>query len=710
MACQPALQQSPVTASPLGAWLLGGCGRSVDKRPALAQVQPPLSRCTHDRTFTTVGATAMSARALALFVSGLLAVTGVGLPAAAASETALIHVAVGSATASDSNPGTYDRPLKTLVAGIKAAEASTARGINALVKVHPGVYRESVSIGASSTAATLAIEAAAAGVVVSGADISRGWEQQPDGTWRQDWPHNWGLAPLPSGWPAVDPLLRRRELVVVDGRLLRQVSAYENLRSEPGTFLVDEATDSLLVKPEVGLDLATATIEVATRPTALSANHRHGLSVRGLTFRHVATPFQRGGVVINGARNLTIEDSRFEFNSWSGLTLFYVDGADLRRNRINDNGVLGIQAWRNRDMMLDSNETSRNNTTRGAWAKYSGWEVGSKILHTHGLTMLRHTAEENNGPGMWLDSDVTNVLVEDSLFARNVGFGFYHEKNQGPSMFRRNRICGNGSVGFMNDKSSDTTLERNHIFDNRAEAVAMSGPSGTYNVVDWETNQSVPLRNERFTLVDNVISQGAARLVKNNLQLDDWQHLKGTLHSERNQWHSTHSAPFTVPGKWLTFAGWRSDTQQESSSTYVQPSGLSCAHPAPTDPVAIVSPTPTPTPAPAPAPAPTTSPVPTVEQPLAPVTYEYAASLSGRHLRRDYKIEAVAGVHKAKVVLSRGSSVTLQIHDASGRRLASATGGSGLSISGDYAAGHFSYSVSGAKGTTFALMLTAPPP
>ena len=65
------------------------------------------------------------------------------LPSATPALTVTLHVDQSATTASDSNPGTKDRPFKTISAGVAKA------GPGDTVLVNPGVYRETVTLKTS---------------------------------------------------------------------------------------------------------------------------------------------------------------------------------------------------------------------------------------------------------------------------------------------------------------------------------------------------------------------------------------------------------------------------------------------------------------------------------------------------------------------------------------------------------------------------------
>src|SRR5215475_3253645 len=88
------------------------------------------------------------------------------LAAAATPAAAAYYVDNGSASCSPSGPGTEAQPYCTITAAITA---HSGPGIEIIVK--PGIYRETVTVPASGSAAgNFVIRASGPGVVVTGAD------------------------------------------------------------------------------------------------------------------------------------------------------------------------------------------------------------------------------------------------------------------------------------------------------------------------------------------------------------------------------------------------------------------------------------------------------------------------------------------------------------------------------------------------------------
>ncbi|MHC4093640.1 MAG: hypothetical protein ACYSVY_25785, partial [Planctomycetota bacterium] len=236
-----------------------------------------------------------------VFGSGWKASLGADLPGV--SKWRDLHVDNAHPTASDSNDGTAASPLLTVTEALKRAHSARKSGLDVRVLVHPGTYRERLEIAGgagSSNEPVLRLEAVKAGsVVISGSDIYTGWQPVAGtGISYHDWPHNWGLTPIPSGWGSVSvkSIVRRKEMVFVDGDHHSQVLSYDKL--VPGSFYVAEAEDRLYVYPSGSTDLSSRTVEVGIRPEALRLQSVRNVVVDGLVFQHATSTFRGGAVFV----------------------------------------------------------------------------------------------------------------------------------------------------------------------------------------------------------------------------------------------------------------------------------------------------------------------------------------------------------------------------------------------------------------------------
>ena len=81
------------------------------------------------------------------------------------------------------------------------------------------------------------------------------------------WTRDWGLSPVPAAWLngygaqqlQDNPVIRRREMVFVNGQLMTPFTDQAAMASTSGSFYVDESGNRLLVRPPSGVSMSSAT-------------------------------------------------------------------------------------------------------------------------------------------------------------------------------------------------------------------------------------------------------------------------------------------------------------------------------------------------------------------------------------------------------------------------------------------------------------------
>jgi hypothetical protein len=531
-------------------------------------------------------------RAWLLPVFAVLLILGLWLLPTGSEQVIVVDAGAGD----DGNAGTDDQPLSTIGRALELAEQAVAEGQEARVEVRPGVYRESLQLGprASTTDAPLVLEGVGADqAIVDGADVFDDWEPSDrlDGAYTAHWPHEWGFASVPGSWDDVldsrTDVLRRQEVVWVDGAVMRQVLSDDEL--DPGTFLVDEDTSELVLLPPDDVTVDDAVIEVAVRPDLLDVDGWDHLTVRGLSFRRAATPLQGAGVRIINASDVLVEDVRSDWHNWAGLAVQRSQGVTVRRTALTHNGVLGLSVYESEDLEIVDVDNSYNNTWRGPWADHYGWESGSKVFRARGIVFDGWHAVGNEAYGLWLDTDITDAVVQNSFIAGNRRRGLFLEAMQGPVRVQDNTICDNRQEGILDGKADDVTLEGNRVFGNRDAQLLFSGEPGGRDFTTYDTGEELLIRSVNWTLGGNTL-QGAddARVIGNDLETEDWDLVRSTLHATDNTYlHPDDSRPFTVSGAVVDFDGWQADTGQDRDSTFdTADPDLTCRAPRPPVPQA----------------------------------------------------------------------------------------------------------------------------
>ncbi len=491
----------------------------------------------------------------------------------------VLYVDTLDARASDANPGTADRPLKTIGKAAAMALDPALGSKSAWVMIAPGVYRESVALQPNDAraAASITFQAKENGTaIIAGSDVWTGWRTQgTTNIYTHTWPYKWGMAPYPAGWQGnvdLKPIVRHREMIFINGDPVTQVLSLADLKE--GTFFVAEQSSTVTLVPPAGVQIENATVEVATRSGIFSVDGAQNLTVRGLVFMHDNTPVGGTAVTFTNCANTVVEDCKFLWNNWAGMTFqsaapHISQSMTARRNIANNNGGIGLAAARIKDILYEDNETSYNNW-RGARGEFYLWSnAGMKHLFIHGGIYRRHRAVGNQAPGCWFDTDCANIEIDQAFFCRNNGPGLFIEASQGPTYVKGCIICDNQSeAGIYTHGGSDVTLESNILYGNAETQIR--AVKGVRPVKDWETNEALALIAERWTMRKNVIVGTDA--LPHLANIANGSGFFSTFVSDENIWFSPKkSGAFVVDEKSMDFSKWQSVSHHDANSQFIDP-------------------------------------------------------------------------------------------------------------------------------------------
>ena len=521
--------------------------------------------------------------------------------ARASTDTVVLSVSQGAA-ASDRNSGSPSQPLRTIGRAIAIAEANSGQGVPTTILVHPGVYREELHVAAaagSSQAPITLVGSEPGGVIVSGADVWRRWRPaSTPGVVQHSWPYRWGLTPLPPGWADSYgasqlrrfPVIRRREMVLVDGERLRQVMSGVTMARKPGTFFVSEDQGVVQAHLPVGVALQSARIEVSVRPVLLGIAYRHGVTVRNIAFRDANTPLQSGAVRVVQSSNIRLLHCSFTDNNWLGLTAIESSNVRIEGVTANRNGSGGIGAYAVDDLYVGNTQTSYNNWRGGyGWRMFSrpgvndqdfiDFASGQKFFRLRDATFDRLRSVGNLAGGIWFDSDSKRVTVERSTFADNLTFGIFVEADEGPFAITGNAVCSN-ETGVLIGNTMDGHLLGNLFSRNALGQVFVAGSNDARPIVDRDTGQTVALVSTHWSSNHNTfVTSGDQHALATTLD-SGWDAFEGTLHSDWNRYFYGEDAHvFRVArGIRLTLPDWQRRSGLDRSSV-ANRRGLSCALP-----------------------------------------------------------------------------------------------------------------------------------
>jgi alpha-N-arabinofuranosidase len=365
-----------------------------------------------------------------------------------------------SPEASDENPGTAERPFRTIG---RAAEVLRA-GERVVVK--SGVYREEIvpRRGGTGPEAMIGYEAApGARVLVKGSRVvgvpwvrSKNPDESSEKLWMASLPpslfpgenpfalenasaEDVAIMPWAEAWAHRPPFSLRRGIVFQDGRRLQQLAAYVDLTWVPGSFWVDPSGTVVHVHPFDDADPNGAVMEVTVQAHlfAPAETDLGYIRIAGFHFLHAGNGYPRtgvGAVFTRGGHHWIIEDNTVSGVNSVGIEIGTrrLETADrersradaerarrspgrhiVRRNRLYGCGRGGIQGLAVRRALVEENWVHDS----GWWDVERLWETGGiKLLLNEGTLVQRNRIERiTGGGGVWLDWDNRNSRVTRNL-------------------------------------------------------------------------------------------------------------------------------------------------------------------------------------------------------------------------------------------------------------------------------------------------------
>ena len=449
----------------------------------------------------------------------------------AASLANTYHVDGRHPMAADTNPGTAEKPFRT----IGAAAERVAAGDR--VVIGTGVYRESVKITAGGTAEKPIVfeSAPAAHVVVTGADVLSELEREPgsDNVYSVVWPHRFISWNKTHAHPNNDYhlVIGRAEQVLAGGYALRQVLSRDRLSR--GTFFADLEAKRLFVWDAANRKLtdswSSPLIEASTRPLIWQVEGEH-VHTRGIRFRYAANQAQHGAVKLKGSHGL-LEDCVVERMNTSGASFTGTD-ITVRRCVFRDNGQLGFSAG-GAHRLLFTDCLVENNNTKGF---NRGWEAGAnKLVLCRGVVLEKSRFVRNRGHGVWFDIGNEECTVRNCLIAENDDSGIFYEISYSLRA-HDNVIVGNGffhnpgawgaNGGISLSSSPDCVIERNILLGNREGLQFREQNRTTPRIGD---KRGIPVWNHDNLVRSNVFARNR------DLQVGGWFDSKEMHHWPRDK-------------------------------------------------------------------------------------------------------------------------------------------------------------------------------
>jgi parallel beta-helix repeat protein len=162
----------------------------------------------------------------------------------------------------------------------------------------------------------------------------------------------------------------------------------------------------------------------------------------------------------------------------------------VRNNYAHHNGQLGIGGITKRSLFA-RNEIAFNNTKGYS----TGWEAGgTKFALSRHLIVRGNHVHGNYGPGIWVDGDNINILIEKNVIEDNTRDGIFYEISYDATI-RSNVVRRNGfgfcrwmyGAGILIATSSNVEVYDNQVVENCLGITGLeqsrgSGAFGTYEL------------------------------------------------------------------------------------------------------------------------------------------------------------------------------------------------------------------------------------
>jgi hypothetical protein len=424
--------------------------------------------------------------------------------------TQVFYVNQKHINASDNNPGTSDKPFRSINAAAQIAEPGTE------IIIYGGEYRETVkpAKGGGGDDSMIFYRAADGENVIIKASVEVKADQiRPSVEWFRP-PHSdkiWQITIDPEDFKGYNPFcamnvlhdthyldfkhtdmtnyLLKRGMVFVDGEPLKQVSMMHALKEKTGVYWVEANGQKIHFRLHGDAGPFDHKIEITNREQCFAPDvpFLSYIRVKNITCAHAATgaPIpQRGSISTYRGHHWIIEGCTVDWSNAVGIDCgngcWHRPKAEgqilgyniIRGNTIKDAGVCGIACFESKNLLIEDNLIDS-----AGWQRMElSWEAAGIKVHLAEDALFRRNILRNTlgGDSLWLDVDNKNCRITRNLFigANDRGKNrahIYMECNRDIENMIDNNILwkadgrheqtrdGNGGQGWYTEKQEETT-------------------------------------------------------------------------------------------------------------------------------------------------------------------------------------------------------------------------------------------------------------
>ncbi len=414
----------------------------------------------------------------------------------------------------DGASGNAGDPLNSIKAAVRRAGSGDS------IVVAAGRYHEQVQVyGKQLTIIGAGIDE----TILDGTVPVDGW-RQVGGLWSAPWATNFSRA------EDIQTTADRREAgfpeqFFVDGKALTEVASISAVNAN--SFYNDIDYNRVWI----GVDPSASLIEGSDLNWGLYLNKAHGSTVSGLTVQRYATTQANFAAVRAYSNNTTVVDVAARDNSYQGISAIGTN-IEFRGVVADSNGHAGVHGHRADNFsVVDSTITNNNREVFDPrWAA-----GGIKVTTSDRFSITGSVVDNNQGPAIWIDLDVSNVTIASNVVRDNLRSGLMLELSS-DIIAVDNVITGNGQAGIYVLESQRTRVWHNTSINNHWDLRILTGPRADVEDVDVVNN----------TFGGSVPSGQAV------VHADDWTSKRSAEEMQINWNGNQYWLPTSSNGRWIS--------------------------------------------------------------------------------------------------------------------------------------------------------------
>jgi parallel beta-helix repeat protein len=218
---------------------------------------------------------------------------------------------------------------------------------------------------------------------------------------------------------------------------------------QPGTyvltkFVFPKSYDKLIALP--GAVLTGKDIYAGGLKGYSGSTGQHDVTIQGFIVKRFRNKWDAGvRAPISPGWNWTIQNNVVRYNSKAGISASQGDVID--NNYIHHNGRIGIDGGPIANLVVENNEIAYNNTGNYdlSWESGGVKIVGGSAVSTN-LLVRGNWVHNNTGRGLWFDTNVSGVTIENNTIEENTADGIFYETSYSAEV--RNNILRNNAVTY----------------------------------------------------------------------------------------------------------------------------------------------------------------------------------------------------------------------------------------------------------------------